>query len=167
MHVFIMGLTILICLGFGKMMEQTDRYTSCMLLTAAETIKKISGKQYVSCNALDPIEDLYEVNKRSRVVAYNRPVQSAFSTLALSKLHMLKFIAYLRKCLDHNKYICCFSDTDSCYLALAETDIDKCVQPEKRAHYEATKKDWFVTDEFSKRQPGKCQRAFSCLSIFR
>lgn len=141
------------------MMECTDKHTSSTLMSANEALKIIANKRVVSCNPLEPIQDLYEVNKRPRTVVYNRPVQSAFSTLGLSKLHMLQFIAYLRKCLDRNKYACCFSDTDSCYMALSESCIDKCVRPEMKEYYESTKHNWFVSgDVFTKREPGKYGR---------
>ena len=137
-------------------MECTDKHTNSTLLSADEALKIISNKLVVSCNPVETAdEDMYEVNKRPRVIEYNRPVQSAFSTLGLSKLHMLQFIAYLRKCLDRDKYVCLFSDTDSCYMALAESCIDECVRPEMRAYYESTKHLWFVlADPHAKREPG-------------
>ena len=141
--------------AFGKMMELTSRHQHSALISSRDVLKIVNGKSVINYNPLEHNTDLYEVNKRTNIVAYDRPVQSAFNTLALSKLHMLQFIAYLRTCLDRNKYVCCFSDTDSCYIALAENSIDKCVREDMHEYYELTKKDWFVTDDISKREPGK------------
>ena len=44
-------------------------------------------------------------------------------------------------------------DTDSFYLAMSGDSLDNIVKPEMKQAYEADKKNWLVTDEFSKRPP--------------
>ena len=98
------------------MLESTEKRTTNYILPADEALTKVSSIDNVSCTHLETeeekSEELYEVSNRRRVVAFDRPIQSAFSTLALSKLHMLKFIAWLQQCLDPTTYSLCLSDTD-------------------------------------------------------
>ena len=147
------------------MMEQTDRQSHTVIVDGDEALRNLSSKSYVSCTEMEPVDDLYEVTSRKRHVKYNRPVQSAFSTLALSKLHMLSFVNWLNECLDRTKYCCCFSDTDSIYLSLAHETIEECVKPEKMEYYMSSRDKWFATNEFTKREPGNflkkaCQPTF-------
>ena len=44
-------------------------------------------------------------------------------------------------------------NTDSFYLAMSGDSLDDIVKPEMKQAYEAEKKNWLVTDEFSKRTP--------------
>ena len=97
--------------GFGKMMERCETHTDTKLKTAEEALKVISSKHNINCTELSESGDVYEVTNRPRVHGFKRPVQSSFSTLALSKLHMLQFIAWLGKVLDRNKWKALFSDT--------------------------------------------------------
>lgn len=136
------------------MMEITDRQTNTKIVSGDEALRALSSHSYVACTEMEPVNDLFEVTMKKRSVQFNRPVQSAFSTLALSKLHMLQFVAWLDFCCDRTKYCCCFSDTDSIYLSLAHGTLRECVRAEKMEYFLETEKKWFAFTEFSKRQPG-------------
>ena len=45
-------------------------------------------------------------------------------------------------------------DTDSFYLAMSGNSLDEIVKPETQQTYEAGRKNWLATDQFSKRTPG-------------
>ena len=60
-------------------------------------------------------------------------------------------------------------DTDSFYMALSANDFDEIIKPEMKELYfgdgaqlgsEAEKKNWLVTDEYSKRVPGLFKAEF-------
>ena len=140
--------------AYGKMLEATDRRTANWILNAEQALSRIANILHVSCIPLEHTTELYEISNRKRVIAYDRPVQSAFSTLALSKLRMLQFMSWLHRCLDRDMYCLSISDTDSAYLGLAAPTIQECVRPDQRPYFESTYADWFVTDTFSSRTPG-------------
>lgn len=87
---------ILLNSAYGKMIENTASHTYCAIVDEAEALKRIGQRWYISCTALEPCENVYEVSNRKRVIRYDRPIISGFCTLVLSKLHMLKFIEWFR-----------------------------------------------------------------------
>ena len=51
-------------------------------------------------------------------------------------------------------------DTDSFYVALSANDFDDIIKPEMKELYKEEKKNWLVTDEYSKRVPGLFKAEF-------
>ena len=51
-------------------------------------------------------------------------------------------------------------DTDSFYMALSANDFDEIIKPEMKELYKEEKKNWLVTDEYSKRVPGLFKAEF-------
>ena len=68
---------------------------------------------------------------------------------------MLEFYYdFLDKFCDRRDFELIQMDTDSFYMALSAEDFDDIIKPEMKELYKEEKKNWLVTDEYSKRVPG-------------
>ena len=68
---------------------------------------------------------------------------------------MLEFYYdFLDKFCDRRDFELIQMDTDSFYMALSAEDFDEIIKPEMKELYKEEKKNWLVTDEYSKRVPG-------------
>ena len=68
---------------------------------------------------------------------------------------MLEFYYdFLDKFCDRRDFELIQMDTDSFYMALSTNDFDDIIKPEMKELYKEEKKNWLVTDEYSKRVPG-------------
>ena len=84
-----------------------------------------------------------------------RPYQCGIAVYQLAKLRMLEFYYdFLDKYFSRQDFELCYMDTDSFYLAMSGDSLDEIVRPEMKQAYEADKKNWLATDEFSERTPG-------------
>ena len=85
----------------------------------------------------------------------SRRYQCGIAVYQLAKLRMLEFYYDFRdKYFSRQDFELCYMDTDSFYLVMSGDLFDGIVRPEMKQAYEADKKKWLVTDEFSKRTPG-------------
>ena len=91
-----------------------------------------------------------------------RPYQCGIAVYQLAKLRMLEFYYdFLDKFCDRRDFELIQMDTDSFYMALSANDFDDIIKPEMKELYsEAEKKNWLVTDEYSKRVPGLFKAEF-------
>ena len=104
---------------------------------------------------LEEIGGAYEIKKSKRTVMINSPYQCGIAVYQLAKLRMLEFYYdFLDKYFSRQDFELCYMDTDSFYLAMSGDSLNDIVKPEMKQTYEADKKNWLVTDEFSKRTPG-------------
>ena len=100
-------------------------------------------------------EGLFEVRQRKRQVTITRPYQCGIAVYQLAKLRMLEFYYdFLDKFCDRRDFEIFQMDTDSFYMALSANDFDDIIKPEMKELYKEEKKNWLVTDEYSKRVPG-------------
>ena len=68
---------------------------------------------------------------------------------------MLEFYyEFLDKYFSRQDFELRYMDTDSFYLAMSGDSLDEIFRPEMKQAYEAGKKNWLATDEFSERTPG-------------
>ena len=148
---------------YGKMIENLEKHISTKFTTDEKLIDKIFRSPF--------FEDLEEINKgvfevrqRKRQVTITRPYQCGIAVYQLAKLRMLEFYYdFLDKFCDRRDFELIQMDTDSFYMALSANDFDDIIKPEMKELYfgdgaqlgsEAEKKNWLVTDEYSKRVPG-------------
>ena len=74
---------------------------------------------------------------------------------------MLEFYYdFLDKFCDRRDFELIQMDTDSFYMALSANDFDDIIKPEMKELYKEEKKNWLVTDEYSKRVPGLFKAEF-------
>ena len=74
---------------------------------------------------------------------------------------MLEFYYdFLDKFCDRRDFELIQMDTDSFYMALSANDFDDIIKPEMKKLYKEEKKNWLVTDEYSKRVPGLFKAEF-------
>ena len=74
---------------------------------------------------------------------------------------MLEFYYdFLDKFCDRRDFEIIQMDTDSFYMALSANDFDDIIKPEMKELYKEEKKNWLVTDEYSKRVPGLFKAEF-------
>ena len=139
---------------YGKMIENVWKHMNTKFTTDEKLIDKIFRSPYF--DDLEEIsEGVFEVRQRKRQVTITRPYQCGIAVYQLAKLRMLEFYYdFVDKFCDRRDFELIQMDTDSFYMALSTEDFDSAVRPEMKELYKDEKKNWLVTDEYSKRVPG-------------
>ena len=148
---------------YGKMIENLEKHMNTKFTTNEKLIDEIFRSPF-----FEDLEEIsngaFEVRQRKRQVTITRPYQCGIAVYQLAKLRMLEFYYdFLDKFCDRRDFELIQMDTDSFYMALSANDFDDIIKPEMKELYfgdgaqlgsEAEKKNWLVTDEYSKRVPG-------------
>ena len=140
---------------YGKMIENLEKHISTKFTRDEKLIDQIFRSPF-----FEDLEEInagvFEVRQRKRQVTITRPYQCGIAVYQLAKLRMLEFYYdFLDKFCDRRDFELIQMDTDSFYMALSANDFDDIIKPEMKELYsEAEKKNWLVTDEYSKRVPG-------------
>ena len=145
---------------YGKMIENLEKHISTKFTTDEKLIDKIFRSPF-----FEDLEEInagvFEVRQRKRQVAITRPYQCGIAVYQLAKLRMLEFYYdFLDKFCDRRDFELIQMDTDSFYMALSANDFDEIIKPEMKELYKEEKKNWLVTDEYSKRVPGLFKAEF-------
>ena len=154
---------------YGKMIENLEKHISTKFTTDEKLIDNIFRSPFFE--DLEEInEGVFEVRQRKKQVTITRPYQCGIAVYQLAKLRMLEFYYdFLDKFCDRRDFELIQMDTDSFYMALSANDFDEIIKPEMKELYfgdgaqlgsEAEKKNWLVTDEYSKRVPGLFKAEF-------
>ena len=145
---------------YGKMIENLEKHISTKFTTDEKLIDEIFRSPFFE--DLEEInEGVFEVRQRKRKVTITRPYQCGIAVYQLAKLRMLEFYYdFLDKFCDRRDFELIQMDTDSFYMALSANDFDDIIKPEMKEHYKEEKKNWLVTDEYSKRVPGLFKAEF-------
>ena len=129
----------------GKMIEDLSHHKSTKFTREERDVDEALRSPFF--NNLQEIGVAYEI-KRFKQTVYQ-----------LAKLGMLEFYYdFLDRYFSRQDFELCYIDTDSHYLAMSGDSLDDIVRPGMKHAYEADRKNWLVTDEFSKRT--------SCLFIW-
>ena len=154
---------------YGKMIENLEKHISTKFTTDEKLIDKIFRSPFFE-NLEEINAGVFEVRQRKRQVTITRPYQCGIAVYQLAKLRMLEFYYdFLDKFCDRRDFELIQMDTDSFYMALSANDFDEIIKPEMKELYfgdgaqlgsEAEKKNWLVTDEYSKRVPGLFKAEF-------
>ena len=84
-----------------------------------------------------------------------KPCQCGTVLYQQPKLQMLEFFYnFMDKYFSRQDFELCYMDSDSFYLAMSGDSLDEIVNPEMEQAYEADKKNWLATENFSERTPG-------------
>ena len=139
---------------YGKMIENLEKHMNTKFTTNEKLIDEIFRSPF-----FDDLEEIsngaFEVSQRKRRVTITRPYQCGIAVYQLAKLRMLEFYYdFLNKFCDRRDFELIQMDTDSFYMALSAEDFDDIIKPEMKELYKEEKKNWLVTDEYSKRVPG-------------
>ena len=145
---------------YGKMIENLEKHISTKFTTDEKLIDKIFRSPF-----FEDLEEInagvFEVRQRKRQVTITRPYQCGIAVYQLAKLRMLEFYYdFLDKFCDRRDFELIQMDTDSFYMALSAEDFDEIIKPEMKELYKEEKKNWLVTDEYSKRVPGLFKAEF-------
>ena len=145
---------------YGKMIENLEKHISTKFTTDKKLIDKIFRSPFFE--DLEEInEGVFEVRQRKKQVTITRPYQCGIAVYQLAKLRMLEFYYdFLDKFCDRRDFELIQMDTDSFYMALSANDFDEIIKPEMKELYKEEKKNWLVTDEYSKRVPGLFKAEF-------
>ena len=145
---------------YGKMIENLEKHISTKFTTDEKLIDKIFRSPFFE--DLEEInEGVFEVRQRKKQVTITRPYQCGIAVYQLAKLRMLEFYYdFLDKFCDRRDFELIQMDTDSFYMALSAEDFDDIIKPEMKELYKEEKKNWLVTDEYSKRVPGLFKAEF-------
>ena len=154
---------------YGKMIENLEKHISTKFTKDEKLIDNIFRSPFFE--DLEEInEGVFEVRQRKKQVTITRPYQCGIAVYQLAKLRMLEFYYdFLDKFCDRRDFELIQMDTDSFYMALSANDFDEIIKPEMKELYfgdgaqlgsEAEKKNWLVTDEYSKRVPGLFKAEF-------
>ena len=139
---------------YGKMIENLEKHMTTKFTRDEKLIDKIFRSPF-----FEDLEEInagvFEVRQRKRQVTITRPYQCGIAVYQLAKLRMLEFYYdFLDKFCDRRDFELIQMDTDSFYMALSANDFDDIIKPEMKELYKEEKKNWLVTDEYSKRVPG-------------
>ena len=145
---------------YGKMIENLEKHISTKFTTDEKLIDKIFRSPF-----FEDLEEInagvFEVRQRKRQETITRPYQCGIAVYQLAKLRMLEFYYdFLDKFCDRRDFELIQMDTDSFYMALSANDFDDIIKPEMKELYKEEKKNWLVTDEYSKRVPGLFKAEF-------
>ena len=145
---------------YGKMIENLEKHISTKFTTDEKLIDNIFRSPF-----FEDLEEInagvFEVRQRKRQVTITRPYQCGIAVYQLAKLRMLEFYYdFLDKFCDRRDFELIQMDTDSFYMALSANDFDEIIKPEMKELYKEEKKNWLVTDEYSKRVPGLFKAEF-------
>ena len=145
---------------YGQMIENLEKHISTKFTTDEKLIDKIFRSPF-----FEDLEEInagvFEVRQRKRQVTITRPYQCGIAVYQLAKLRMLEFYYdFLDKFCDRRDFELIQMDTDSFYMALSANDFDDIIKPEMKELYKEEKKNWLVTDEYSKRVPGLFKAEF-------
>ena len=145
---------------YGKMIENLEKHISTKFTTDEKLIDKIFRSPFFE--DLEEInEGVFEVRQRKKQVTIKRPYQCGIAVYQLAKLRMLEFYYdFLDKFCDRRDFELIQMDTDSFYMAVSANDFDEIIKPEMKELYKEEKKNWLVTDEYSKRVPGLFKAEF-------
>ena len=145
---------------YGKMIENLEKHISTKFTKDEKLIDKIFRSPFFE--DLEEInEGVFEVRQRKKQVTITRPYQCGIAVYQLAKLRMLEFYYdFLDKFCDRRDFELIQMDTDSFYMALSANDFDEIIKPEMKELYKEEKKNWLVTDEYSKRVPGLFKAEF-------
>ena len=145
---------------YGKMIENLEKHISTKFTTDEKLIDNIFRSPFFE--DLEEInEGVFEVRQRKKQVTITRPYQCGIAVYQLAKLRMLEFYYdFLDKFCDRRDFELIQMDTDSFYMALSANDFDEIIKPEMKELYKEEKKNWLVTDEYSKRVPGLFKAEF-------
>ena len=145
---------------YGEMIENLEKHISTKFTTDEKLIDEIFRSPFFE--DLEEInEGVFEVRQRKRKVTITRPYQCGIAVYQLAKLRMLEFYYdFLDKFCDRRDFELIQMDTDSFYMALSANDFDEIIKPEMKELYKEEKKNWLVTDEYSKRVPGLFKAEF-------
>ena len=146
---------------YGKMIENLEKHINTKFTTNEKLIDNIFRSPFFE--DLEEInEGVFEVRQRKKQVTITRPYQCGIAVYQLAKLRMLEFYYdFLDKFCDRRDFELIQMDTDSFYMALSANDFDEIIKPEMKELYsKAEKKNWLVTDEYSKRVPGLFKAEF-------
>ena len=145
---------------YGKMIENLEKHISTKFTTDEKLIDKIFRSPFFD-NLEEINKGVFEVRQRKRQVTITRPYQCGIAVYQLAKLRMLEFYYdFLDKFCDRRDFELIQMDTDSFYMALSANDFDDIIKPEMKELYKEEKKNWLVTDEYSKRVPGLFKAEF-------
>ena len=139
---------------YGKMIENLEKHMNTKFTTNEKLIDEIFRSPF-----FEDLEEIsngaFEVSQRKRRVTITRPYQCGIAVYQLAKLRMLEFYYdFLDKFCVRRDFELIQMDTDSFYMALSANDFDDIIKPEMKELYKEEKKNWLVTDEYSKRVPG-------------
>ena len=145
---------------YGKMIENLEKHMNTKFTTNEKLIDNIFRSPFFE--DLEEInEGVFEVRQRKKQVTITRPYQCGIAVYQLAKLRMLEFYYdFLDKFCDRRDFELIQMDTDSFYMALSGNDFDEIIKPEMKELYKEEKKNWLVTDEYSKRVPGLFKAEF-------
>ena len=145
---------------YGKMIENLEKHMNTKFTTNEKLIDNIFRSPFFE--DLEEInEGVFEVRQRKKQVTITRPYQCGIAVYQLAKLRMLEFYYdFLDKFCDRRDFELIQMDTDSFYMALSANAFDEIIKPEMKELYKEEKKNWLVTDEYSKRVPGLFKAEF-------
>ena len=157
-----------------KSISSLVRFTKKQVDSAKKAISKYAGQvinlvpepirrtvNTVTGNLMTKINEIFENKKKLPPNAVEesslqqevatRPYQCGIAVYQLAKLRMLEFYYdFLDKFCDRRDFELIQMDTDSFYVALSANDFDDIIRPELKELYKEEKKNWLVTDEYSK-----------------
>ena len=151
--------------GYGVTVMDVFKHSTVKHCDKSVISQYINKNFFVGCTKLTPdhlkdsvskVDDLggemYEVDMVKSMVKVGQPIQIGCAVYQLAKLKMLSFYYdFLDKYIDRSDFEMVQMDTDSCYAAFTDNNIENLIRPEMYDDYIKHKYDWFPStsnDEF-------------------
>ena len=150
------------------------KHSDTRLVTDSDELETLFKSPFYESNleVYDEADNLtcYKVKMKKNKITDSKPVHIGVAILQWSKVLFIKFMYWLEEHLEDGAFKSCYADTDSMALALTRSGpehknpeqnlralFDPLVKSSKKASWEATWKEWFVTTDeiWDIRKPGK------------
>ena len=131
--------------AYGKTLEARDSHKSVAYTDGQGWTKLVNDPLFRTSSQLG--EDMYEVESAQKEVKWDLPLQIGFFTYQYAKLRMLEFYYdFLDRFISRDDFQLLEMDTDSMYMALSQSHLDKLVKKEDKREYFSNKCHWFASE---------------------
>ena len=136
--------------SYGRLITNVAKFSTVDYVNDEKTAREsINDSAFKSLKELE--SDLFEIEKRKKIVTWNLPNHVGFFVYQEAKRRMLSFyydcIDYY---IDRQDFEACQMDTDSFYLALSKPTLEQAVKPELRKEFFENMHVWFPTESCNK-----------------
>ena len=119
---------------YGRMIEDLMRHVITTFTINKDLVDNTFRSPYFE--DLEEIDGTFEIQERKRRVNIMTPFQCGIAIYQLAKLRMLEFYYnFLDKCFDQRDFELIQMDTDSMYMVISGSEINKTVKPGLREEY--------------------------------
>ena len=135
--------------AYGKTVTNVTKHTNISFVSEDELAEHVLDPLFKKFTYLS--DTFVEVEKQKKVLKHDLPLHIGYFVYQYAKLRMLQFhYDCLDKYVDRADYELCEMDTDSLYLVLSTTTLEKAVRPHLRREFFKRYHKWFPAEACDK-----------------